>query len=186
MILRSIKSKIIVFSILATLIPSLGLGILSFQQNETMINENVTRELRALANYASRELELWIKEQILTVRELATSKILIEGLSKDNQAQARKNKLKVQRKGLELYLQSVHKRLETVLELTVVDVEGGILASNVESPFPVKLSPNWPQDASIQGEVVALPQRQSDYATAVLSIAAPILLVAGFILSALI
>jgi hypothetical protein len=81
--LRSIKSKIIVFSILATLIPSLGLGILSFQQNETMINENVTRELRALANYASRELELWIKEQNLTVRELATSKILIEGLSKE-------------------------------------------------------------------------------------------------------
>ncbi|MBX9637376.1 MAG: diguanylate cyclase [Nitrosomonas sp.] len=171
---------------LATLIPSLGLGILSFQQNETMINENVTRELRALANYASRELELWIKEQILTVRELATSKILIEGLSKDNQAQARKNKLKVQRKGLELYLQSVHKRLETVLELTVVDVEGGILASNVESPFPVKLSPNWPQDASIQGEVVAPPQWNADYAKAVLSIAVPILSVDDFILGALI
>lgn len=184
--MRSIKSKIIVFSILAILIPSLGLGILSFQQNETMINENVTRELRALANYASRELELWIKEQILTVRELATSKILIEGLSKDNQAQARKNKLKVQRKGLELYLQSVHKRLETVLELTVVDVEGGILASNVESPFPVKLSPNWPQDASIQGEVVAPPQWNADYATAVLSIAVPILSVDDFILGALI
>ncbi|NBQ69334.1 MAG: diguanylate cyclase [Nitrosomonadaceae bacterium] len=171
---------------LATLIPSLGLGILSFQQNETMINENVTRELRALANYASRELELWIKEQVLTVRELATSKILIEGLSKDNQAQARKNKLKVQRKGLELYLQSVHKRLETVLELTVVDVEGGILASNVESPFPVKLSPDWPQDASIQGEVVAPPQWNADYSTAVLSIAVPILSVDDFILGALI
>lgn len=70
--MRSIKSKIIVFSILATLIPSLVLGILSFQQNETMINENVTRELRALANYASRELDLWIKEQILAVRELST------------------------------------------------------------------------------------------------------------------
>ncbi|MDE2389717.1 MAG: GGDEF domain-containing protein, partial [Betaproteobacteria bacterium] len=69
---------------LATLIPSLALGILSFQQNETMINENVARELRALANYASRELDLWIKEQILVVRELATSKILIEGLSLEN------------------------------------------------------------------------------------------------------
>jgi hypothetical protein len=45
--LKSIKSKIIVFSVLATLIPSLGLGLLSFQQNETMIGENVTRELRA-------------------------------------------------------------------------------------------------------------------------------------------
>lgn len=184
--MRSIKSKIIVFSILATLIPSLGLGILSFQQNETMINENVTRELRALANYASRELELWIKEQILTVRELATSKILIEGLSRDNQSQARKNKLKAQRKGLELYLQSVHKRLETVLELTVIDVEGGILASNVASPFPVQLSPNWPQDASSQGEVVGPPQWNADYATAVLSIAVPILSVDDFILGALI
>ncbi|MDP1614199.1 MAG: hypothetical protein Q8L68_00210, partial [Methylococcales bacterium] len=60
----NIKSKIIVFSILATLIPAVGLGILSFQQNETMINENVTRELRALANYAGRESDLWIKEQI--------------------------------------------------------------------------------------------------------------------------
>ena len=104
--MRSIKSKIIVFSILATLIPSLALGILSFQQNETMINENVTRELRALANYASRELDLWIKEQILTVRELATSKILIEGLSLENQS--KKNKLIAQRKSLELYLKSVH------------------------------------------------------------------------------
>jgi hypothetical protein len=67
----------------------------------------------------------------------------------------------------------------------VVDVEGGVLASNVESPFPVKLSPNWPQDASIQGEVVAPPQWNADYATAVLSIAVPILSVDDFILGAL-
>ena len=182
--MHSIKSKIIVFSFLATLIPSLGLGILAFQQNETMVNENVTRELRALANYASRELELWIKEQILAVRELATSKILIEGLSLENQARGKK--LVAQRKGVELYLKSVHKRLETVLELTVVDVKGGLIASNVESPFPVNLTQNWPQDASIQGEVVALPQWNADYATAILSIAAPILSVDDFILGALI
>lgn len=182
--MRSIKSKIIIFSILATLIPSLGLGILSFQQNETMINENVTRELRALANYASRELDLWIKEQILAVRELATSKILIEGLSLENQS--RKNKLTAQRKALELYLRSVHKRLETVLELSVVDVEGRVIASNVESPFPVKLSQSWPHDASIQGEVVAPPQWNANYATAILSIAVPILSVDDYILGALI
>ena len=182
--MNSIKSKIIFFSFLATLIPSVGLGILAFQQNEAMVNENVTRELRALANYASRELELWIKEQILAVRELATSKILIEGLASENQA--RKKKFVVQRKGLELYLKSVHKRLETVLELTVVDVEGRLIASNVESPFPVKLSQSWPQDASIQGEVVALPQWNGNYATAILSIAVPILSVDDFILGALI
>jgi len=84
--------------------------MLSFQQNEMMISENVTRELRALANYASRELDLWIKEQILIVRELATSKILIEGLSLENQPQI--NKFIKPQKAVELYLKSVHKRLK--------------------------------------------------------------------------
>ena len=107
----NIKSKIIVFSILATLIPAVGLGILSFQQNETMINENVTRELRALANYAGRESDLWIKEQILIARDLATSistsKILIEELSLENQSQ--ENLSVAQQGALELYLKSVHR-----------------------------------------------------------------------------
>lgn len=182
--MKSIKRKIIVFSLLATLIPSLGLGILSFQQNEAMISENVTRELRALANYASRELDLWIKEQILVVRELATSKILIEGLSSEPQSQ--KNKFIKQQKALELYLKSVHKRLETVLELTVVDTEGEIIASNVDLPFPVTFSQNWARDASIQGDVVVPPQWNVNYATAILSISVPVLSVDDFILGALV
>lgn len=186
--MKSIKSKIIVFSILATLIPSAGLGILSFQQNETMINENVTRELRAMANYAGREADLWIKEQILVARDLSTSistsKILIEGLSIENQTQ--KTELVVQQRALEFYLKSVYRRLENVLELTVVDVEGEIIASNVASPFSVKLSQSWPEDASIQGDVLNSPQWNKDYATAVLSVSVPILSIDDYILGALI
>lgn len=182
--MKSIKSKIIVFSILATVIPSLGLGILSFQQNETMIGENVTRELRALANHASRELDLWIKDQIHAVRELSTSKILIEGLSLENQSQ--KNKFIAQQKALEYYLKSVHKHLETVLELTVVDVEGVIIASNVASPVTAMLPQNWPEEASVQGDIVMPPQWNADYATAILSISVPILSMDDFILGALI
>jgi len=182
--LKSIKSKIIFFSILATLIPSLGLGILSFQQNETMIGENVTRELRALANYTSRELDLWIKEQILAVRELATSKTIIEGLSSGHQSQ--NDKFIKQQKALELYLKSVHKRMETVLELTVIDTEGKIIASNVDSPFPVTLSQNWLHDASILGDVVLPPQWNANYTTAIMSISVPVLSVDDFVLGALI
>ena len=184
--MKSIKNKIIVFSILATLIPSLGLGILSFQQNETMISENVTRELRALANHASREFDLWIKDQIYIARELSTSKILIEGLSSINQSQSQQNKNIAQQKVLEYYLKSVYKKLETVQELTVVDIDGSIIASNVESPVPVILPQNWPESASIQGDVVVPPHWNTHYATATLSISVPILSVDDFILGALI
>ncbi|MBY0474180.1 MAG: diguanylate cyclase [Nitrosomonas sp.] len=184
----NISSKIIVFSILATLIPAVGLGILSFQQNETMISENVTRELRALANYAGRESDLWIKEQILIARDLSTSistsKILIEELSLENQSQ---ENISVAHQGaLELYLKSVHSRLEDVLELTVVDVEGGIVASNVAIPFSVTLSQDWPEDASIQGDVVISPEWNENYATAILSVSVPILSIDDYILGALI
>ena len=48
---------------MATLVPSLGLGLLSFRQNEAQINDNVTRELRALTNYAIREIELWVEKR---------------------------------------------------------------------------------------------------------------------------
>ncbi len=149
-----------------------------------MISENVTRELRALVNYAGRELDLWIKEQTLIVRELATSKILIEGLSLENQPQI--NKLMKPQKAVELYLKSVHKRLETILELTLVDTEGEIIASNVDSPFPITLSQNWPQDATIQGDVVLPPQWNAKYETAIMSISFPVLSMDDFILGALI
>jgi len=72
------------------------------------------------------------------------------------------------------------------LELTLVDAEGEIIASNVDSPFPVTLSQNWPQDASIQGDVVMPPQWNANYATAILSISVPVLSVGRFYLGALI
>ncbi|WP_292916270.1 diguanylate cyclase [Nitrosomonas sp.] len=153
-----------------------------------MINENLTRELRTLARNTSRELDLWIKEQILAVRDLAasisTSKILIEGLSVENQFS--KNQSITLPKATELYLKSVHKRLETVLELTIVDVEGEIIASNVSEPFPILLAQNWPENASIQGDLVVPPQWNENYKTAILSIAVPILSIDDYILGALI
>lgn len=182
--MKSIKNKIIVFSILATLIPSLGLGILSFQQNEAMISENVSRELRALANYASRELDLWIKEQIHVARELSTSKILIDGLSQTDST--KKNKPVTQQQVLGQYLASVHKKLDTVLELAVVDTEGVIIASSVESPSPVTLPQDWLQNATTQGNVTVPPHWNAHYTAATLTVSVPILSMDDFILGALI
>lgn len=182
--MKSIKGKIIVFAILATLIPSIGLGVLSFQQNEAMINKNVTHELRALAHYASRELDLWTKEQILVVRELATSKMLIDGLSLEKRAT--RNKPASQQQSLGLYLASVQKRLDTVLELSVVDVNGEFVASSVELPLSMTLAPDWAEQASTQGEIVLPPHRNAQYAAPILSISVPILSEDDFVLGALI
>src|SRR6185437_10802404 len=123
--LKSIKSKIIVFAVLATLIPSLGLGLLSFRQNEAQISENVTRQLRALTSYANREIELWMDKRVQEARVAAASSAVIDGLS----AAYRPRLPEKNPRALAHYLHSVKEKLDTILELTVVDVAGRTVAS---------------------------------------------------------
>lgn len=183
--MKSIRNKIILFSILATLIPSIGLGVLSFQQNETMIKENLTRELRALTNYADRELELWIKEQIYTVRELSHSKILTDGISLLTSSSS-KNVITRQKNLVENYFKSVSNRLDTVLELIAIDTNGQILASNGELHEPKSFPENWTETTTMQGNVVIPPHWNERFATSTVSILVPILSVDDYILGALV
>ena len=170
--MKSIKNKIIVFAILATFLPSLGLGFLSFYQNKAIISDNVTRELRASARYAGRELDLWVNEHIYAVRALSTSNIIIDELSLVSQLE--ENVTEDANNALALYLRSVQEMLETMLELTVVDASGEVIASSVEVPTRVAIPQNWPQDALVQGVVVIPPHWDEKYGTAKFSVAVPI------------
>lgn len=179
--MTSIKFKIILFAIIATCVPSLGLGLLSFQQNEEMISENVTRELRALANYASRELDLWINEHTYATRALSTSNIIIDRLSQTIQSK-KKDALAEPQQELVLYLHSVHKKFDNMLELTVVDTTGKVIASSTKTPTLEVL----PKSALIQGVATSPPQWSAQYNTSALSIAVPILSYDDLILGALV
>lgn len=166
---------------MATCIPALGLGLLSFQQNEKMISENVTRELRALANYASRELDLWTNEHTYATRALATSNIIIDRLSKTIQS-SKKQVARESKQELGLYLHSVYEKLDNMLELTVVDTTGKVIASSTKIPTLSAL----PKEALVQGVVTSPPQWNKQYSTATLNIAVPILSYDELILGALV
>lgn len=172
-LLRSIKSKIFVFAIMATLIPSLGLGLLSFRQNEAQISDNVTRELRALASQASRELELWINKHIHTVRALSTSNAVIDGLAPI--AHPFTGKVNKAPQALTHYLSSVQSKLDTILELTVVGATGQVLASSAAVPSAITLPKSWPESALTEGIVIVPPHWEKQRATATLSVAVPVL-----------
>ncbi|CAG9933457.1 diguanylate cyclase [Candidatus Nitrotoga arctica] len=183
-LLKSIKSKIFVFAIIATLTPSLGLGLLSFRQNEAQISENVTRELRALASQASRELELWINKHIRAVRALSTSNAVIDGLSATAHPRAGKSNNTPQ--ALTHYLRSVQSKLDTILELTVVDAAGQILASSAAAPSAVTLPQSWPENALTEGVVLVPPHWEKQRATATLSVAVPVLSYDNVLMGALV
>jgi diguanylate cyclase (GGDEF)-like protein len=182
--LQSIKSKIFVFAITATIVPSLGLGLLSFYQNEAQISDNVTHELRALASQASRELELWINRHIHAVHALSTSNSVIDGLS----ATARPTAGEIDKtpQALKHYLRSVQLKLDTILELTVVDAAGQIVASSAAAPSAVTLPKSWPESALTEGVVLVPPHWDKNRATATLSVAVPVLSYDNILLGALV
>jgi diguanylate cyclase (GGDEF)-like protein len=187
-LLKSIKSKIVVFAILATLIPSLGLGLLSFRQNETQIAETVTRELRTLTGDADREIELWLDKRVHEVRVSSTSNAVIDGLSAivRSGANPKANASSRNPQALAHYLRSVKEKLDTIQELTAVDSEGKVIASSARTPVAVALPNEWPQSALSEGLVIVPPHWDEQYSAATLSIAIPVLSYDNMLLGALV
>jgi len=68
--LHSIKSRILAFALLATLIPSLTMGWLSYKHNSELLAEKTSGELRNITSHAAREIDIWLKERLYELRVL--------------------------------------------------------------------------------------------------------------------
>src|SRR5207244_12754420 len=80
--LDSIRSQLLVFALLATLIPSFTTAWISYQQNKRSLTENVTRELQSVSAQSAREMDLWIKERLYELRVFASSYEVSENLDR--------------------------------------------------------------------------------------------------------
>lgn len=174
--MKSIKNKIIVFAVIATLIPSLALGLLSFRQNEELINDNVTRNLLAVARNVSRELDLWVNENNHAIRAISVSNLIINSLSVAQEAPSIPKNSENTQEILAHFLRSVQEKLKTILELTVVDTQGIIFASSTVNPDIGDLPDNWHQGSALtEGVIVIPPHLSTRYNTAIFNIIVPIL-----------
>ena len=170
---QSIKSKLIAFALLATLVPSVGLGLLSFWGYQTVLNDNVSHELHVLATDASGELKVWFRERVNELRTLSTAYTLSDGLSAGTEPRARA--IPVGTHELELYLRSVQGKLDSILELTLSDASGRTVASSAPAPSAITLPPTWPNTVIAEGAVLSPPHWDDVRATATLTVVVPVL-----------
>ncbi|WP_256250766.1 diguanylate cyclase [Nitrosomonas sp. Nm51] len=160
------------------------LGLLSFHQNEELIQDNVKRELRILASHASREVDAWINQNIHEANSLTSAKIIIDALS--NAARPQNAQSKSSPEILTHYLISVQKKLDTILELTVLDTNKNIFASS-SSRYVLNepLQNNWLGGKITHTPVVSPPQLHAYYETVTVSIILPIVSYDDYILGQL-
>jgi len=181
--LDSIRSKLLVFALLATLIPSLTTAWISYQQNKRSLTEKVTRELQSVSAQSAREMDLWIKERLYELRVFASSYEVSENL--DRMARGGRKGGEQPRGRLQDYLRSVRERFTDYQELLVVDSEGGAVASSAAAPTPAHLPSGWTRTIRADNAVVGDAYWDDALKKGVVVFAVPIYQPGGRLLGAL-
>src|SRR6266513_2243019 len=72
----------LVFALLATLLPSVTTGWISYLQNKRSLTAKITGELQSVSAQTARELDLWVKERLYELRVFASSYEVSENLDR--------------------------------------------------------------------------------------------------------
>ena len=121
-----------------------------------MISDNVSHELRTLVSDTSGELTVWRRKRVNEVRALSTANTVIDGLAARMAPPSYPGRIGARE--LELYLRSVQKKLDPLLELTLSDADGQVVASSAPTPAPIVLPATWPNTAITEGVVLEPPR----------------------------
>src|SRR3954468_13669743 len=134
--LDTVRSKILVFAILVTLLPTGLTGWISYSQNRAALEEKISQELLSASSQSAREMDVWLKERLYDLRVFASSYEVTENLARGtgrSPAQGRLND----------YLNSVRERLSDYEELIVVDGLGRVLGTSASEVHQVRLPAGW-------------------------------------------
>ena len=80
--LGSIRNRILVLAILATLIPALATTCVSYGRNRRSLMDQVDQGLRSASSEAAREISLWLSERLDDLRAAASSYLVSENLAR--------------------------------------------------------------------------------------------------------
>jgi len=155
--LNSIRSKIIAFSLVATLLPSISMGFLSYRNNLRVLEEKVSKELTSISSQKARELDLWLKERQYELRVFASSYEVAENLDRLSGARPPSSETSFARNRLGDYLKSVGHRFADYDELAVFDRTGAVVATNSQELSDIALPADWQHLVSSEGLVLGEP-----------------------------
>ncbi|RPI61832.1 MAG: diguanylate cyclase, partial [Lysobacterales bacterium] len=134
----SIRIKILVLAVLATLLPSVGTAWISYLENKRALEAKATEELSSVSAQTARDLDLWAKERRYDLRVFASSYEVTENIgdiARGGSASAHPR--------VTDYLKSVSDRFGDYDELLILALDGQVVASSGERPAAVALPADW-------------------------------------------
>lgn len=170
--LDRVRNKIVAFSVLATLIPSLSTGWLALTQGRRALTEKISNELIGVSTQAANELDLWLKQQLYDLRVFSGSYEVTDNLQRVLRGKGAPAKYAKDR--LRGYLTSVQERYAGSRQLVVFDAQGRPVAGSSAKATPISLPPNWQADVRTGNPVLGTPSWDRDGKRLVVVVALPL------------
>lgn len=170
--LDSIKNKIVVLALLATLIPTLATAVVSYVQNKRALTNGLNEELRNVGSQTARELDLWIRDRFYEVGVFASSFVVPENLERiprgGPQGAAALSRLTD-------YLTAVQQRFPDYTELLAQNLSGALVTSTADSSAAVAIPPAWEAALRVGDAQLGDPYWDARQGRAVALVAEPII-----------
>ena len=154
---HSIKTRIIVFAMLATIIPSVTLGLLSYVQNRKFLQDKIANALRSATAQTAGELELWLKARLYDLRVFCSSYVVSENLQRMLGHDRSTIEQLAATHLVRAYLQSVREKFADYRELVLISMIGDPLVATGTATPVVHLPEKWFEHMDSDGAIMGDP-----------------------------
>ncbi len=184
--LDRIRIKILVFALLATLVPTLTLSYHSYSANREHVNARIAEELRNASTQTAREFNLWLKERFYETRVFSTSYEVTENLEQLGRGRDAGRQATEAIRRLGDYLDSVRAKFADYDDLCVIGLDGARLVPADGEPLRARLPNEWVKQIRADDNVVGEAYRDPRHDKPVILLAVPIKAVNGRLLAAMV
>jgi diguanylate cyclase (GGDEF)-like protein len=130
----SIRNRILFFSILVTLVPSIGMGWFWYDISQKTTSAKLEQQLTSSANIIEREIGLWFKERNYDLQVFSNSFVVSENLGiyhrEKSSSTGPSQKTDEALKKISTYLGIIITKFQNYQHLAVLNTEGEVLASS--------------------------------------------------------
>jgi diguanylate cyclase (GGDEF)-like protein len=153
--LGRIRTRVLVFSLIATLVPALTMSWGSYVINRQFVNEKTEEELQNATVHATREVNLWLRERFYETRVFSSSYEVTENLEHLLRSARDDSPAREARRRLKAYLDSVKSRFSDYDEITVSGLEDSERFPGAYRTVAARLPQDWVKrirdDANVVG-----------------------------------
>ena len=147
----------LMFAVLATLLPSLTTVWISYIENKRALTAKASEELLGMSAQAVRELDLWTKELRYDLRVFSNSYEVTENLERIPLARGEQVHSGIYHGRLTDYLNSVRDRFTDYVELLVLDQHGHVVATSAAQTSQVSLPTDWATELRVNDWALGVP-----------------------------